>query len=113
VFPQISIGITFGRVVAPRFGLPTDEAKIAAAIPQAIACLAEIVRLMGDGPYMAGDALSLADLMLLPHLAFLDEATEGERLLDPHPALRAWLARMYARASVQATTWDAVTAAAA
>jgi glutathione S-transferase len=113
VFPQISIGITFGRVVAPRFGLAADEAKIAASIPQASICLAEISRLMGEGPYMTGETISLADLMLIPHMAFLDEAREGGPLLDPHPALRAWLGRMYARASFQATTWEAVTVAAA
>jgi glutathione S-transferase len=112
VFPQVSVGITFGRVVAPRFGLPTDEAKITASIPQAANCVAEISRLMGDGPYMAGEAISLADLMLIPHFAFLDEAPEGGPLLGPHDNLRAWLERMYGRASFQATTWERVAAAA-
>src|ERR1700758_2370404 len=32
VMPQISRTITWGRVVAPRFGMPVDEAKIAQAI---------------------------------------------------------------------------------
>ncbi len=113
VFPQISIGITFGRVVAPRFGMAADEAKIAAAIPAAAVCLAEIARLMGEGPYLAGETVSLADLMLIPHMAFLEEAPEGGPLLAPHPSLSAWLARMHERPSFQATTWDRVVAAAA
>ena len=36
--PQVSSAIAFQRVVAPRFGLPVDEAKIAAGLPGARRC---------------------------------------------------------------------------
>jgi glutathione S-transferase len=112
VMPHISIGITFGRLVAPKFGLPTDEAKIAAAVPLAATCVGEIARLLADQPFLAGDAVSIADLMLAPHMVFLEAAPEGGPLLAPHPNLRAWIERMNERPAMRATTWEQVAAAA-
>jgi glutathione S-transferase len=109
LMPQVSAPVTFGRVIAPRFGLPTDEARIAAALPQAVVCVGEIARLLGDQAFMAGDSLSLADLMLAPQLTFLPAFAEGRELLAPHARLNAWIERMEARPSLAATTWDKVT----
>jgi glutathione S-transferase len=106
VMPLISRTITFGRVVAPRFGMPVDEAKISAGVPEARRCVAEVTRLLDGQPYMAGDALSLADLLLAPHLAMFARAPEGTAILMDHPNLQDWLTRMEARPSMQATTWD-------
>jgi glutathione S-transferase len=106
VMPQISRSVTFGRVVAPHFGMPVDEAKIAQAIPDARCCVAEIVRLLDGGTWMAGDAISLADLLLAPHLSMFAAAPEGAAILEEHADLRHWLARMEARPSMQATSWD-------
>ena len=106
VMPDISAGIVFDRVVKPRFGLPVDEAKIAAAVPRAEVCMAEIARLLGDQPYMAGDRVTLADLMLIPHLSFMGDAPEGKVLLETHANVRAWIARMEERPSLRNTTWD-------
>ena len=55
---------------------------------------------------MAGDALSLGDLLLAPHLSLLALAPEGARILHEHVKLSAWLERMEARKSMQATAWD-------
>jgi glutathione S-transferase len=55
---------------------------------------------------MAGQALSLADLMLAPQLSMMADCAEGRGLLAPYPALLAWLERMQARPSMQDTTWD-------
>lgn len=108
-FPQVAAAIVFGRVIAPKFGLPVDEARIAAALPQARVCVGEIARLLGDKPFMAGEALSLADLMLATQLSFLPDFAEGQALLAPHAKLRDWQGRMEARPSLRATTWDRVT----
>lgn len=108
VAKTVSGGLTFGRVVAPKFGLPVDEAAIAAALPDAKVAVDEIARLLGQDSYMAGDAVSLADIHLICHLCFLPLFTEGQELLAPHPNLAAWIARMEARQSVQATTWEKV-----
>jgi glutathione S-transferase len=106
VMPQISRTITFGRVVAPRFGMPVYEQKIAQAVPDARHCIAEVARLLGAQPYMAGDAVSLADLLLAPHLSMLALAPEGKQILDMHANLGGWLGRVEARPSMRATTWD-------
>jgi glutathione S-transferase len=42
--------------------------------------------------------------MLAPQFEYLAMTPEGGRLLAPHAGLRAWLARMQARESMQATT---------
>jgi glutathione S-transferase len=78
--PQVSRTISFNRLVAPRLGRPVNE--------------------------LAGDSISLADLLFAPHLSMFALTEEGNGILGGHPALGAWLARMEARPSMQATTWD-------
>lgn len=106
VMPQVSAPITRNRVVAPRFNRPVDEDAITKALPNARICIAEIARLLGDQRWFAGDALSLADLLLAPHLSMFALAPEGEAILAEHPNLRSWLARTEDRPSMKATTWD-------
>jgi glutathione S-transferase len=106
LMPQVSRTITFNRVVAPRFNRPVDEGAIAEAIPNARICIGEIDRLLDGHAWMAGDALSLADLLLAPHLSMFAQAPEGAQILQGHGNLNRWLARIEARPSMQATTWD-------
>jgi glutathione S-transferase len=106
VMPQVSRTITFNRVVAPRFGRPTDDEAVTRAIPEARHCIGEIARLLDRHHWMAGDALSLADLLLAPHLSMLALAPEGAEILCSHENLSGWLKRIEARPSMQATTWD-------
>ena len=56
--------------------------------------------------WVAGDAISLADLLLAAHLSMFAQAPEGAQILQEHENLRSWLTRMEARPSMQATTWD-------
>jgi glutathione S-transferase len=106
LIPQVSRTITFNRVVAPRFGRPTDEGAVTRAIPEARTCIAEIGRLLDGHKWMAGDALSLADLLLAPHLSMFALAPEGAEILGGQANLSGWLKRVEARPSMQATTWD-------
>src|SRR5207244_13033881 len=46
-YPAIAAGILFNRMLAPRLGLPVDEAAVAAALPRARLCVSEIARLVG------------------------------------------------------------------
>jgi glutathione S-transferase len=101
--------IGFQRVVGPRLmGLKPDEAAIKAAMPQAQAVFTELARLLGGQSYFAGDAVSLADFMVAPQLGFFVQTPEWAELAAPHDNLVAWLARMEARPSLQATTWARV-----
>jgi len=106
VMPQVSMTITFNRVVAPRFNRPTNEEAIVNAIPNARNCIAEIGRLLDGHTWMAGDALGLADLLLAPHLSMLAQAPEGAQILREHHNVNGWLVRIEARPSMRATTWD-------
>jgi glutathione S-transferase len=106
VMRQVSMPITRNRVVAPRFNRPVDEEEVMQAIPNARICIAEISRLLNGHPWMAGEAISLADLLLAPHLSMLALASEGAQILQEYENLARWLARIEARPSMEATTWD-------
>lgn len=103
VMPSISSGIGFNRIVKPIFGMPVDEAAVAAAVPQGRTCVQALEQILGDKPYFAGDAISLADLMAVSHLDLLPQSPEGAEMLAGSPLL-AWLDRMAQRPSVQKTT---------
>jgi glutathione S-transferase len=102
-WPAIAGGILVNRVLAPRLGLPVDEAAVAAALPRACLCLSEIARLMGEQPFLAGERVSLADLMVIPLLYYFSRLPEGEAAIAEHPNLRAWIGRMEQRQSFQVT----------
>ena len=109
LFQGVANVIAFHRVVGPRLmGLQPDEAAIEAAMPKARTVFAELARLLGEQPYFTGDAVSLADLLIAPQLAFFTQTPEWSGLSAPHANIIAWLARMEARPSFQATTWDRV-----
>ncbi|MBV8914226.1 MAG: glutathione S-transferase domain-containing protein, partial [Acetobacteraceae bacterium] len=66
--------------------------------------VAELARLLGTQPYFAGPNLSLADLLVASQLAFLVQTPEWAELRAGKDHLAAWLERMLARPSLQATT---------
>jgi glutathione S-transferase len=99
-FPKVAAGIVFQRIIGPvLLGLPTDEAVIAAAMPMARTCVAELDRLHGGKPFLTGDQLTIADIMLAAQLDFFAATPEGQSLLAG-TGLIAWLARMNARPSM-------------
>ena len=66
-------------------------------------CLGEIARLAGDQAFLAGDTVSLADLMAIPQLYYFKKFPEGAAQLAELPALAAWVKRMEERQSLQVT----------
>ena len=103
LFPEVCAVIVFQRIVGPvLLGRTTDEAAVAAALPDGRLCIGELDRLLGDQPFLAGARLSIADLMLAPQLDFLAATPEGKALLDG-TRLKNWLDRMRARPSMLAT----------
>jgi glutathione S-transferase len=103
LFPMVARIIVFHRIIGPTLlGTPADEAAIAAAVPDARLCLGELNRLLGDQSFLAGEQLSLADLLLAPQIYFIAATPEGGGILKDTPVL-AWLHRMNARPSMQAT----------
>lgn len=109
LFHGVGNVIVFHRVIAPQLmGLKPDEAAIEAAMPKARTVFAELARLLGEQAFFAGDSVSLADLMVAPAAAFFTATPEWAELGVPHANLVAWLKRMEARPSLQATTWERV-----
>jgi glutathione S-transferase len=91
-------------VLVPRFlGATPDEAAIAAALPRARLCLAEIDRLMEDNRFLAADFVSLADLMVIPLLYFFSNVPDGRAPIAEHPKLQSWMRHMETRQSFQVT----------
>jgi glutathione S-transferase len=106
VFPCISVGITAERFMSQLFwNRPPDEANIAQAVPRASICVRELERLLGSSEFLTGDTLSIADLMVAPQLLFFRGTPEAEQLMQG-TLLDAWLKRMQARPSMQATEVD-------
>jgi glutathione S-transferase len=101
--PSLVGGVLYPRIVAPRLGLPTDEARVQESLPRVRLCLGEIARLAGDQPFLAGDAVTLADLMAVTPLCYFKKFPEGAEQLAELPTLAAWVGRMEARQSVQVT----------
>lgn len=89
-------------IVGPQGG-PVDEAAIAAAEPKAALALAEIERLMGAGPWLAGSEVTLADLWLAPVLAYFQMVPEGQKAMAGRTALQGWWSRVQARPSFTRT----------
>jgi glutathione S-transferase len=102
-FPKAAAVIVFQRIIGPTLlGTTTDEAAVAAAVPMARVCIAELDRLLGAQQFLAGERLSIADLMLAPQVDFFAETPEGKSLLAK-TRLETWLARMNERPSMRAT----------
>ncbi len=81
----------------------SDRARIDAALADLPATLAIIDRGYEKTAWLAGDSLSMADLFVMPPLAYVERLPEGERLLAPLPHLRRALAAMRQRPSFPAT----------
>jgi glutathione S-transferase len=109
LFHDVGNVIIFQRVIGPQvLGLTPDEEAIKAAMPKAHAVFDEFARLLGAQPYFAGEAISLADLMLAPAVEFFTIIPEWSVLGTPHANLVSWMKRMQDRPSMKATTWERV-----
>jgi glutathione S-transferase len=102
-FPKAAAPIAFNRIIGPRLlGLPGDEEAIAEAMPAAQLCFKVLDDLLGEQPYLTGNSVSIADIMLAAQLDLLCESAEGRELIAG-TRLKPWLERMLARPSFIAT----------
>jgi glutathione S-transferase len=95
--------IVIQRVLVPLRGGKPDQAMIAAAWPKVEYQLSVLDQAVAKSPYLAGNSLSLADLMLLPIIFYVKVQPEGGPLMAKNKALSAWFDRMAARPSFGAT----------
>jgi glutathione S-transferase len=87
------------RVSRRASGGASDEQRIADALPKAEVCLSALSELMGEEPWLAGSAISLADLHAAPMIALFQLAPEGARLLGRDDRLVSWWNRISIRPS--------------
>lgn len=78
------------RVGKAKDGKPTDENRVADALPRARTILAAIAALKRRGPWLLGDRPTLADCHAAPMFVYFVRAPDGQRLLDEVPVLAEW-----------------------
>ncbi|MDC6171169.1 glutathione S-transferase family protein [Paucibacter sp. XJ19-41] len=96
-------GVFVERIGRPLQGKLPDEKVIDAALPQVRTALNALCALQQGAPYLAGEALTLADLHAFPMLKYLSLAPEGKAEVEGRRSLAEWLALLEGRASVQRT----------
>ena len=93
--------IGFQRIVGPMLmGHVPDLDVIAEAMPRAHNVVRVLDAMLADQAFFAGDTLSLADILVVPHLNLLALTPEWAELSAAAPELLAWQARMNARPSL-------------
>jgi glutathione S-transferase len=101
LFNGVNRIIGFQRIVGPMLmGLEPDVAVIAEAMSRARRVFKVLNDLLAGQAYFAGDALSLADIMVIPHIAMLAITPEWAELTASNPNLIAWQTRMHERPSL-------------
>lgn len=103
LYPTLVWDIFAERVRAAFEGRAPDQTRIAAALPIAETCLDELVELMADGPYLAGERVTLADLHAAPIMIYAQMSPEGAALMRARPALETWLTRIGRRSCIEDT----------
>ena len=88
---QVTFPISRVRIYAKKMGLAPNEEAIKSHVPNAYTCSAALDAILGDQLYMAGSALTLADIMAGPHLAAFASTPEGKAVLADYPRLGRWL----------------------
>ncbi|MGF1475659.1 MAG: glutathione S-transferase family protein [Geminicoccaceae bacterium] len=99
--PHIAVGI-----LQPKAGFrDVTDAELARSVELAAYDLHIVETSLTNDPFLAGDRLSFADLMVVPLVAYLSNTPpEGTDLLNAVPGVRAWLDQMATRPSFQDTT---------
>ena len=102
-FYRPAIDIVLQRLVVPSRGGSPDEALITESIPKTAKTLAVLDEALGDQAFFVGDALTLADLFVLPVLTYLKLTPEGPDLLAKTANITRWQAVVEARRSATET----------
>ncbi|MCW5771449.1 MAG: glutathione S-transferase family protein [Rhodospirillaceae bacterium] len=103
VYEVMIRGLCWERLMVPMRGGTPDEAKIAAAAPKVAYQLSVLEGVLAENAFLAGDALSLADLLLFPVLVYVKLTPEGGAAMKHAPSVAAWFDRIAARPSAAAT----------
>ena len=103
VYQPILTDIVVERLAKPRRGEIPDEDKIKGAYRKSRNASRSSKRGLEGRDYLAGDSLSLADLLYAPAVAYLPMVPEGAGFLDGKPNLIRWFERVSSRESFART----------
>lgn len=101
--PMITRRVIVERLLAPRMGRRPNEAVIRDALPHADRLLSLLEADLAGRAFLAGEAISLADLFVYPILFYVGHVPEAPMLLGGREAIGRWRARIEERASCKAT----------
>ncbi|MBY5992080.1 glutathione S-transferase family protein [Ferrimonas balearica] len=103
IYPKLTRNWLF-----PALGIRDQDPKAFAKAPQeARALLMPMEQVLGEGAYLAGDSLTLADLFLLPLLRYCQGLPGGPEMMAELPALAQWFAVNSRRAGAEAV-WQRI-----
>lgn len=90
-------------VFRPLMKRPVDESEFQSGLEAAPRVLAALGNIAGEGPWLCGNQLSLADIHLAPMIGYFVLAPDGRTLLDAHPRLNKWWSGLSKRSAFAAT----------
>ena len=90
------------RLVGPSRGQQPDEEAIKASLPKIELFLNQAETVLAKHEYLAGKAVSLADLFLAPIIASVMQTPEGQAMMPSYKAVARWFEAMAARPSFAA-----------
>ena len=91
------------RVLVPTRGGTTDEAMVSAALEKTVTQLKVADETLAANRFLTGDALTLADLFLVPIIFYFGMIPEGKEQLAACANVQRWLKTMTERPSFAAT----------
>ena len=96
-------------LLAPSFGQEPDSTLVARARADLAVCLDVLELALCEREFLAGDSFSLAEVVCMPRLQFLEDALQGD-LIVARPRVSAWWAQLRQRASwrdvLRADAWE-------
>ena len=90
-------------VFRPRMKRPVDDNEVRRGLDAAAVVFKALEKLAGEGQYLCGNDLSLADIHLAPMIGYFELAPEGSALFEKHLRLRNWWLALSLRPAYLAT----------
>lgn len=106
LYPDVVGTLVWQRVVNPRLDQPCDEQAVRDGMPGVRKHFGLLQSALAQGPWLAGDSVSVADFYLAPIMAYVAMTPEAEQLLADHPQVARWWADFQQRESFIRTPFD-------
>jgi len=90
-------------VFRPRMKRPVDDNEVRRGLDAAAGVFKALEKLAGEGQYLCGNDLSLADIHLALMIGYFELAPEGRTLFEKHLRLRNWWLALSLRPAYLAT----------